>query len=143
MVYKCPLKWIFGHCFCILSAAFRYVCFYSSWLSLAMIAICRCIFVINPNLSDRIFSKFKGKLVTICIWITSIVFISPILFSVIGEFGWDCNRARCGLIARNENDSHSIRLFFMIRYLTPTSLIVFSYIIVWFALFYNKRTLSE
>lgn len=83
-------KWLIGSWMCYAIATLRYVSFSASNYSLALIAVCRCIFVINFNLSTKIFSKYHGNLSVVLIWTISALYNLPIHLQVRNI---DCNKS--------------------------------------------------
>ena len=56
-------KWVWGLTFCKIFANIIYSTAYSAWLSVAMVAVSRCITIVNPG-KETIFSSRRNRLIT-------------------------------------------------------------------------------
>ena len=77
MFYK---GWFWGKTFCIFIGAFKIINALAEVLSLGMIAVSKCIGLLKPELSRKLFSGLPGKLFIALIWIHGHVFMIPIYF---------------------------------------------------------------
>ena len=68
---------------CYIFGTGYYMTTFTSYLSIAMIAFSRCLHVTNRHLFSRIFSRFRGKLACLCLWIISIVHMIPVFIKVL------------------------------------------------------------
>ena len=55
--------------FCIISACFHNFLKNAEWMSIAMIALCKCIRLVQPKLGDMIFSGLGSIIIIASIWI--------------------------------------------------------------------------
>ena len=55
---------------------------HNRWMSGAMIAVSRCMYVVKSDIFDTIFARFNGKLLAAGIWIISILHIIPVFLEV-------------------------------------------------------------
>ena len=56
---------------------------HNRWMSGAMIAVSRCLYVVKSDIFDKVFARFNGKLLATGIWIISILHIIPVFLEVI------------------------------------------------------------
>ena len=63
------MRWIWGPDLCYITTAFRYVNAFADWMSVAMIAVSRCISLTRPELAEKLFGGRKGKLIILAIWV--------------------------------------------------------------------------
>ena len=68
--------------YCYATATFRYISTFTSWITIGVIAISRCIHVISPATNMKVFGKLQGKLVSFMTWIVSIIILLPIFTKV-------------------------------------------------------------
>ena len=52
------------------------------WMSGAMIAVSRCLYVVKSDIFDKVFARFNGKLLATGIWVISILHIIPVFLEV-------------------------------------------------------------
>ena len=55
---------------------------HNRWMSGAMIAVSRCLYVVKSDIFDKIFARFNGKLLATGIWVISILYIIPVFLEV-------------------------------------------------------------
>lgn len=82
--------WILGPELCYANAVFRYINAFSDWMSLAMIAVSRCVCLKKPRLIEATKTKTIVTLVIAAIWFYSILLISPLFpegVSVFEKYG--------------------------------------------------------
>ena len=90
-LFYCPIAaWVLvfengflGPNICYATATFRYIVTFTSWMSIAMIAISRCIHVIYPCLSIRLFQRFRGSAMCLVLWIFSTIYLIPVFTEVL------------------------------------------------------------
>ena len=55
---------------------------HNRWMSGAMIAVSRCLYVVKSDIFEKIFARFNGKLLASGIWVISILYIIPVFLEV-------------------------------------------------------------
>ena len=70
--------WHWGQNLCTLVGALDYIISFAEWLSVAMIALTKCINLLKPKLGYKWFSGFRGILLILIIWIYANVMVIPI-----------------------------------------------------------------
>ena len=70
--------WHWGQNLCTLVGALDYIISFAEWLSVAMIALTKCINLLKPKLGYKWFSGFRGILLILMIWIYANVMVIPI-----------------------------------------------------------------
>ena len=71
-------------------------------MSIASIAMSRCISVCFPVLSKRVFDGKKNLLLVFGIWVYAAVLVIPTIFKVYGKFGYDRKRGKCAYLEDDE-----------------------------------------
>lgn len=72
-------RWPFGGAACRYFAAFRYWNAFAEWMSLAIIALTRCIGLIR---NQRCFSWKQGQLIVLAIWVYAALLVAIVLTEV-------------------------------------------------------------
>ena len=75
-------RWIWGSDLCYITTAFRYINAFADWMSVAMIAVSRCISLVRPELAEKLFGGRNGKLIILAIWVYANLLILPIYTKV-------------------------------------------------------------
>ena len=115
---------------CKVNAAFGYLNVFSALMSVAMIAISRCITLTSPNFGKRLFSGYKGFYACVLIWIYANVLLSPIYAKVIGEFGWNCMYGKCDFIPLRNSTFDPRAMIFAIGVFSPGIITFVSYAMI-------------
>ena len=76
------MKWNLGLLFCKLLATFRYIISYSCWISVAMIAVTRCISITKPGQPTVFSHKKYRRFICALIWLFAIAIVLPTYFEV-------------------------------------------------------------
>ena len=79
-------KWLLGPAMCYAITAVRFVVAFASWLTIALIAVNRCLTIITPRAAHEIFTGWRGKALLIFIWIVSVIYMIPIFTEVLFDF---------------------------------------------------------
>ena len=72
--------WFWGKKSCTVIAAFDYINSFAEWMSVAMIALSKCINLIKPKLGHKWFSGFRGILLIALIWIYANLIVTPVFY---------------------------------------------------------------
>ena len=75
-------RWTWGPDLCYITTAFRYINAFADWMSVAMIAVSRCVSLTRPELGEKIFGGRNGKLIILAIWVYANLLILPIYTKV-------------------------------------------------------------
>ena len=75
-------RWTWGADLCYITTAFRYINAFADWMSVAMIAVSRCVSLTRPELGEKIFGGRNGKLIILAIWVYANLLILPIYTKV-------------------------------------------------------------
>jgi hypothetical protein len=69
--------WPLSASLCFGTAFFRYVNAFADWMSLAMIALSRCLYLVWPDVGRRLFTGKRGLIVIVLIWVYSVALLTP------------------------------------------------------------------
>lgn len=95
--------WVFGRTSCSVWAVFRFWNAFSDWFSIGLVALTRCISVVNPELSRRLFHGRRGVLWAFSIWLFSALAIGCILTASRNvTVGYDAHHGKCEFIATDD-----------------------------------------
>ena len=75
-------RWPLGEEACRASVSFRYVNAFAEWMSLAFIAVSRCLGIIKPAVCEKYLAGRSGLAVMALIWLYALGLISPVLTKV-------------------------------------------------------------
>ena len=100
-------------------------------MSIASIAMSRCISVCFPLFSKTILDGKKNLLLVFGIWVYAIVLVLPTIFKVYGKFGYDRKRGKCDYLEDKENVIGAKLCFLGIAFIVPMILIAVSYYVLW------------
>ena len=92
---------------------------FTEWMSVALIAVSRCLYLTKPNVFEKLFGRKRAWLVVLLVWIYANLLIAPIYSGVnkimsciflqikreclqwLGHFGYVADLRRCDIIADN------------------------------------------
>ena len=74
--------WFAGKSLCIFFGAFHQINYNAEWMSLAIIALNRCVCLVHPRLGEIFFSGKVGRLIIAFIWIYAIMINVFLYFKV-------------------------------------------------------------
>ena len=92
------MRWIWGPDLCYITTAFRYVNAFADWMSVAMIAVSRCISLTRPELAEKLFGGRKGKLIILAIWVYANCLILPIYTKVSPGVCISVSKGMCNVV---------------------------------------------
>ena len=92
------MRWIWGPDLCYVTTAFRYVNAFADWMSVAMIAVSRCISLTRPELAEKLFGGCKGKLIILAIWVYANLLILPIYTKVSPGVCISVSKGMCNVV---------------------------------------------
>ena len=75
-------KWDLGHHFCEISTTIRYINLFANYMSVAMIAVSRCIMVTKPKFCANLVSRRNRIISIISIWLYGLILVLPTNFGV-------------------------------------------------------------
>ena len=78
--------WGLGKQLCTVIGAFDYINSFAEWMSVAIVALTKCINLIKPKFGEKWFSGLRGILLIASIWIYANLIVIPIHFSWVCEF---------------------------------------------------------
>ncbi|XP_076066381.1 protein trapped in endoderm-1-like [Oratosquilla oratoria] len=105
----------------------RYVIIQAELLSIAGIAVNRCVLIANPKKYHTVFSNCNTAIVIGVIWIYSAIMLSLPLFQVFGKFSYNEITNECDF---SEDDTKARQFFIMIGLLLPCCIIIASYVYI-------------
>ena len=70
-------QWPFSEFTCIFFGFIRYIIAFADWMSLAFIAISRCLGLIKPKIAEKCLSGGNGFLIICGIWIYALILVLP------------------------------------------------------------------
>uniref|UniRef100_A0A6A7FV57 Protein trapped in endoderm-1-like n=2 Tax=Hirondellea gigas TaxID=1518452 RepID=A0A6A7FV57_9CRUS len=113
----------------------RYVNVQAELLSIAGVALNRCVLIVAPYKYKEIFSTRNTILIIIFIWVISIAIMALPLFGIYGEFAYNEHTHECDFSDDTSNGQGPRRVYLALGFLTPAIIIIFSYIFI----FYKAR----
>ncbi|KAG0713415.1 G-protein coupled receptor moody [Chionoecetes opilio] len=124
---------------CSVFVFLRYVNIQAELLSIAAIAINRCVLIANSKLYPRVFSGPKTAGIIAGIWIFSIAIMLIPLFKVYGQFTYNDNTEECDF----DDDTHlgkaPRKVFLILGFMFPCIFIIASYSYI----YYKARQSAE
>ena len=78
--------WGLGEQLCTVIGAFDYINSFAEWMSIAIVALTKCINLIRPKFGYKWFSGFRGLSIIALIWIYANAMVIPVHFSKVGDF---------------------------------------------------------
>ncbi|TRY76927.1 hypothetical protein TCAL_13052 [Tigriopus californicus] len=121
-------RWPFGGTACRYFAAFRYWNAFAEWMSLAIIALSRCIGLVR---NQRCFSWKQGQLIVLAIWVYAAILVSIVLTEIYGKFGYNCMIGKCDFLRVQPNRMDPHLVFYSIAFGIPCFVILISYSVIW------------
>ena len=126
---------------CQITAAFRFINAFADWMSVAMIAVSRCVNLTKPELGQKLFSGSCGKMFIALIWIYACLLVVPIFISSLelGSFGYNCRMGKCDLIPNHQGNITYQIYVFGLGFCIPSIMTILSYIVIcWYVGSKNK-----
>lgn len=120
------IGWYFGPTICIISAILRYIITCAEWMSVAIIAVIRCLVLTKIEIAEKYLSGYKKHAFIGLIWFYALILMIPFSFSDFGSFGYDCHLANCDFLP-TEKGMQLIRFYFVVTFSLPCTLILISY----------------
>ncbi|XP_018021398.1 protein trapped in endoderm-1 [Hyalella azteca] len=114
----------------------RYVNVQAELLSIAGVALNRCILIVVPYRYKKIFSPRNTIICIVAIWVVSIVIMLLPLFELYGRFAYNVDTHECDFGDDTHVGKGPRRVYLAIGFLTPALIIVLSYIFI----FYKARS---
>ncbi|XP_059083231.1 protein trapped in endoderm-1-like [Tigriopus californicus] len=121
-------RWPFDRMACRIFAVFRYVNAFGEWMSLAVIALSRCVGLIR---NQRCFSWKQGFVIIIAIWFYAFLMILPAVTEHFGKFGYNCMVGKCDFISQVDEAIEPHVFFYAIGFGIPCFVILISYCVIW------------
>ena len=110
-------------------------------MSVAMIAVSRCLTLTKPELGQKLFSGFYGKLVIVLIWIYANILMVPMYMPSLEleSFGYNCRVGKCDFIP-SKNGHNGLQVYlYAIGFSVPCIMTSLSYIMIcWYVRSTNK-----
>ena len=130
---------------CQITAAFRFINAFADWMSVAMIAVSRCITLIKPELGQKLFSGLYGKMFIAMIWIYACLLIVPIYIPnlELDSFGYNCHVGKCDFIPNNHGNFPYLIYVYGIGFSIPCIMTTMSYIIIYWYIRSTNKYLKE
>ena len=121
------IEWFLGlgEKMCTVTGAVDYINSFAEWMSVAIVALTKCINLIKPKFGYKWFSGFWGICIIASIWIYANAMVIPRYFSKFddkfGTFGYDCRTGKCDIIPSMANskyhnftrDAVTFKIFFL------------------------------
>ena len=114
---------------CVLYGSLRYINTYASFMSIASVAVSRCLGLCYPEVANRVFKHIWVSILGI--WTYAIVLVVPSVSGWYGTFGYDYDLGKCDMIDSESRLIHPRALFLGIGFTLPFILIVVSYVTMW------------
>ena len=109
--------WKWGKYGCILSGIFKYGIMTAEWMSVALIALTKCINLIFPQIGKQFFSGWNGLVFLMFFWIfTFLWYITPVYFLEVSF--WKIMEELLNFCREHQNENE-----FLFSFLTKTLLI--------------------
>lgn len=119
--------WFWGQTSCQVFTAFRQINAVAEWISVAMIAVARCLTLTNARLASKLLSKVMRRLIIIFIWIYANLLAMPIW--IFGTLGYNYKKGQCELLI-DSLDFHLRAALATFGVVFPCLLILISYILI-------------
>ena len=133
---------IIGKNLCNITTAFRYINAFADWMSVAMIAVSRCLTLTKPELGQKLFSGRYGKIIIGMIWVYASILIVPMYVPAfeLGSFGYNCRVGKCDFIPGSNGQKNLYQIYaYGIGFSIPCIMTTVSYIIIsWYIGSTNK-----
>ncbi|XP_064112851.1 protein trapped in endoderm-1-like isoform X2 [Macrobrachium nipponense] len=121
---------------CSVFVFLRYVIIQTELLSIAAIAINRCLLIADPDKHRKVFTIPKSIAMIVMIWVVSAAIMLIPLLRVYGEFTYNYTTKECDFSDSKESGGEGPRkLFLAIGFLLPCAVIIISYSYI----FYKAR----
>ena len=75
--------WPLGSSLCYANAVFRYINAFGDWVSVGIIAVSRCIFLLKPGFARRYLTKRNSYIICLMIWAYTSLIMIPLYTGVI------------------------------------------------------------
>ncbi|XP_063607573.1 G-protein coupled receptor moody-like isoform X1 [Penaeus indicus] len=123
---------------CAYFAFCRYVTMLVGLLSIAAIAINRCVLITMPKWYPKIFTATNTAVTIACIWLLSVVLLLFPLLEAFGRFGYNESTDECDFVDNTERGQTPRNVMMFAGYFLPCGIIVVSYALI----FYKARRSS-
>lgn len=123
---------------CAYFAFCRYVTMLVGLLSIAAIAINRCVLITMPKNYPKIFTSTNTSVTILCIWLLSIVLLLFPLLEAYGKFGYNDSTDECDFVDNTALGQSPRNVMMFAGYFLPCGVIVVSYALI----FYKARRSS-
>ncbi|XP_042859466.1 G-protein coupled receptor moody-like [Penaeus japonicus] len=123
---------------CAYFAFCRYVTMLVGLLSIAAIAINRCVLITMPKNYPKIFTSTNTSATIACIWLVSVVLLLFPLLEAYGKFGYNDSTDECDFVDNTARGQTPRNVMMFAGYFFPCGVIVVSYALI----FYKARRSS-
>ncbi|XP_047476633.1 G-protein coupled receptor moody-like isoform X2 [Penaeus chinensis] len=123
---------------CAYFAFCRYVTMLVGLLSIAAIAINRCVLITVPKWYPKIFTATNTAVTIACIWLLSVVLLLFPLLEAFGKFGYNDSTDECDFVDSTKWGQTPRNVMMFAGYFLPCGVIVVSYALI----FYKARRSS-
>ncbi|KAF2365631.1 G protein-coupled receptor rhodopsin-like [Trinorchestia longiramus] len=113
----------------------RYVNVQAELLSIAGVALNRCILIVAPYSYKKIFRPRNTIVCIVAIWVVSIIVMMIPLFEIYGRFAYNLETHECDFADDTPAGQGPRRVYLALGFLTPAIIIVLSYMFI----FYKAR----
>lgn len=117
---------------CSVFVFLRYVNIQAELLSIAAIAINRCVLIANPKAYPRLFSGARTAMLVAGIWLVSIAIMLIPLLGIYGAFTYNNNTEECDFDDDTDQGRAPRKVFLALGFLLPSIIIIASYSYIYF-----------
>ena len=143
LIHTLHQKWPWGVFSCRFSAYIRFSLSFVSWMSVALIAVHRCIGITISGTNSLFNVRIYRNLALAFVWLYGFSVLIPSYLGIFGELGYNCQTGNCYIIPTKEGYLVSLQLLVWISTITPCSIVIFSYLVIGLNMWNSRRKLKQ
>ena len=143
LIHTLHQKWPWGLSSCKFSAYIRFSLSFVSWMSVALIAVHRCIGITINGRNSLFNVRIFRNLALAFVWLYGFSVLIPFYLGIFGELGYNCQTGNCYIIPTKEEYLVSLQLLVWISTIIPCSIVTFSYLMIGLIMWNSRRKLKE